>query len=105
MQEFITVDNAMSQFEKSSGCKMHRDPNGGKCKALGRCRGTLQQEELPCNFFYLSDHLDMLGDMLTRKVNGDDLKEKVKNMVGRKVHATGHEVSQPELLCLLQSLA
>jgi hypothetical protein len=63
MQEFVLVDRAMSLFEKSSGCKMHRDPTAGKCKflALGRWRGTLNQEDLPCNFFSLSDHLDMLG--------------------------------------------
>ena len=90
MQEFITVDSAMSLFEKSSGCKMHRDPNAGKCKflALGRWKGTLSQEDLPCNFFSLSDHLDMLGVTLkatymgTRKTNGDELQEKMKNVVG-----------------------
>ena len=90
MQEFVLVDRAMSTFEKSSGCKMHRDPASGKCKflALGRWRGTLQQEDLPCNFFTLSDHLDMLGVTLkatymsTRKANGDELQSKMKNVVG-----------------------
>ena len=69
---------------------MHRDPTAGKCKflALGRWRGTLMQEDLPCNFFSLSDHLDMLGVTLkatymsTRKANGDELQEKIKNVVG-----------------------
>ena len=32
MAEFLTVDNACSLFEKSSGCKLHRDPSTGKCK-------------------------------------------------------------------------
>ena len=90
MQEFLLVDKAMSLFEMSSGCKMHRDPTSGKCKflALGRWRGTLNQEDLTCNFFSLSDHLDMLGVTLkatytaTRKVNGDELQEKIKNVVG-----------------------
>ena len=90
MAEFLLVDRAMLLFEKSSGCKMHRDPTAGKCKflALGRWRGTLTQENLPCNFFSLSDHLDMLGVTLkatytsTRKANGDDLQDKIKNMVG-----------------------
>ena len=56
--------------------------------ALGRWRGTLNQEDLPCNFFSLSDHLDMLGVTLkatyiaTRKVNGDELQERIKNVVG-----------------------
>ena len=90
MQEFTLVDQAMTIFEKSSGCKLHRDPKAGKCKflPLGRWRGTLTQEDLPCNFFSLSDHLDMLGVTLmatytaTRKANGDDLQDKIKNQVG-----------------------
>ena len=90
MQEFILVDKAMDVFEKSSGCRMHRDPASDKCKflPLGRWRGTLTQEDLPCNFFSLSDHLDMLGVTLkatytaTRKENGDELQAKMKNIVG-----------------------
>ena len=90
MAEFLLVDRAMNLFEKSSGCKMHRDPEAGKCKflALGRWRGTLTQEDLPCNFFSLSDHLDMLGVTLkatftaTRKANGDELQDKIKKVVG-----------------------
>ena len=77
----------MSLFEKSSGCKLHRDPAAGKYKflALGRRRGVLTQEELPCNFFFLSNHLDMLGVTLTamhtstRKINGDNLQDTMKN--------------------------
>ena len=43
MSEFILVDKAMQLFERSSGCKMHRDPLSEKCKflPLGRWRGTL----------------------------------------------------------------
>ena len=90
MEEFILVDKAMSLFEKSSGCKLHRDPAAGKCKflALGRWRGVLTQEDLPCNFFSLSDHLDMLGVTLTatyistRKINGDNLQERLKGQIG-----------------------
>ena len=53
MAEFLLVDKAMMLFERSSGCKMHRDPEAGKCKflALGRWKGTLTQEDLPCHFF------------------------------------------------------
>ena len=46
------------------------------------------QEDLPCNFFSLSDHLDMLGVTLkatymsTRKVNGDELQDRMKKVVG-----------------------
>ena len=90
MQEFVLVDKAMEIFEKSSGCIMHRDPTTDKCKflPLGRWRGTLTQEDLPCKFFSLSDHLDMLGVTLkathtaTRKANGHELQEKMKNVIG-----------------------
>ena len=90
MQAFLLVNSAMAIFEGSSGCKKHRDPASGKCKflALGRWKGNVTQEDLPCNFFSLSDHLDMLGVTLkatyiaTRKANGDELQEKVKNVVG-----------------------
>ena len=49
MEEFILVDNAMTLFEKSSGCKLHRDPEARKCKffALGRWRGTLTRKTYP----------------------------------------------------------
>ena len=90
MAEFTLVDQAMLLFEKSSGCKMHRDPLSNKCKflPLGRWRGSLTQEDIPCPFFLLSDHLDMLGATLkatytaTRKANGDALVEKIKKTVG-----------------------
>ena len=90
MEEFLLVDRAMLLFEKSSGCKMHRDPTAGKCKllALGRWKGTLTQEDLPRNFFSLSDHLEMLGLTLkatysaTRKANGDELQDTIKQVVG-----------------------
>ena len=34
IQEFSIVDHASELFEKSSGCKLHRDPESGKCKFL-----------------------------------------------------------------------
>ena len=63
MQEFSLVDMAMSLFEKASGCQLHRDPASKKCKflPLARWRGTLQQEDIPCTYMSLSDHLEMLG--------------------------------------------
>ena len=90
MQEFLLVDRASALFERSSGCKLHRDPASGKCKflPLGRWRGTLTQEDVPCNYMVISDHLDMLGVELrathtqTRKVNGDILQDKIKNTIG-----------------------
>ena len=90
MNEFILVNQVMMMFERSSGCMMHRDPTSEKCKflALGRWKGTLAQEDLPFDFFRLSEHLDMLGVtlkatyMATRKVNGDELQVRIQNVVG-----------------------
>ena len=90
MKEFLLVDQASLLFEKASGCVLHRDPNSGKCKVLllGRWRGTFQQEDIPVNYFIISDYLDMVGVELratntkTRMVNGDELVKRVKNKVG-----------------------
>ena len=89
MEEFMVVDRSLSLFEKASGCKVHRDPSSMKCKflPLGRWRSTLQQEDIPCNYMTLADHLDMVGVTLkatwtqTRKINGDALKQRVDNTV------------------------
>ena len=89
MQEFILVDNAAKMFEGASGCKLHRDPTVGKCKflPLGRWKGTLEQEDIPCNYMQISDHLDMVGVVLktthtqTRKTNGDEIQSRVKNTI------------------------
>ena len=89
MAEFQTVDNALTLFENASGCKVHRDPRNQKCKflALGRWRNTLQQEDIPCRYMTLSDHLDMVGVTLmaswakTRKANGDELQKRVDNKI------------------------
>ena len=86
MNKFILVDQAMRIFENSSGCRMHRDPTSGKCKFLhlGRWKGTLTKEDLPCNFFSLSEHLDMLGVTLkatytaTGKTNGYELPSRIQ---------------------------
>ena len=90
MEEFLLVDRAAAMFEGASGCKLHRDPAVGKCKflPLGRWKGTLQQEDIPCNYMLLSDHLDMVGVILkathtqTRKANGDEIQSRVKNTIG-----------------------
>ena len=62
MVEFLLVDEAAAKFEKASGCRLHRDPQLGKCKflPLGRWRGTLQQEDIPCNIMVLSDQIDIV---------------------------------------------
>ena len=89
MQEFTTVDNSLALFERASGCKVHRDPLNKKCKflPLGKWRTSLKQEDIPCDYMTLSDHLDMVGVTLmaswvkTRKENGDALQSKIKNTV------------------------
>ena len=89
MDEFGLVDRAMSLFEKASGCQLHRDPATKKCKflPLARWKGTLRQEDIPCAYMSLSDHLEMLGVELrstwtqTRKANGDALQERVDNII------------------------
>ena len=90
MAEFALLDNACSLFERSSGCKLHRDPASNKCKmlALGRWKGTLQQEDIPLPYLQLTDHLDFLGCKLyanynaTRRENGEILKTRVKDQIG-----------------------
>ena len=87
MEEFMVVDRAMHFFERSSGCRLHRDPATKKCKflPLARWRGTLEQSDIPCNYMTISEHLDMLGVELratwvqTRKVNGDEVQKRVDN--------------------------
>ena len=90
MDEFELIDKGSSLFERSSGCKIHRDPSSGKCKflPLGRWRGTLKQDDIPFPYMVLSDHLDMVGVELkatytqTRKANGDILQTRIKNTIG-----------------------
>ena len=90
MEEFNLVDRACTLMERASGVKLHRDPDSGKVKflPLSRWRGTLSQEDLPCQYVRLSDHLDFVGVELratytqTRKANGDILQSRMKNTVG-----------------------
>ena len=87
--EFKVVDSSLALFERASGCKLHRDPLNKKCKflPLGSWRTTLKQEDIPCEYMTLSDHLDMIGVTLmatwtkTRKTNGDALQSKIKNTI------------------------
>ena len=89
MAEFSVVDKAMQLFENASGCKLHRNPSSKKCKflPLARWKGTLQQEDIPCAYMTISDHLDMLGVELraswtqTRKANGDMVQARVENTI------------------------
>ena len=95
MEEFMLVDQAMTLFEKASGCKLHRDPANKKCKflPLARWRGTLDQDDIPCNYMTISDHLEMVGVELratwtqTRKANGEIVQQRVADTV--KLWKTG----------------
>ena len=90
MADFSLVDRACELFEKSSGHRLHRNPASNKCKvlALGRWKGTLQQEDIPLPYLKLTDHLDFLGCKLyanysaSRRENGEILKKKVKDLIG-----------------------
>ena len=89
MQELDLVDNACALLEMASGVKLHRDPTAGKVNflALGRCRGTLTQEDIT-QFIKLSDHLSFFGVELratfsqTRRANGDQVQSRVANTIG-----------------------
>ena len=89
MAEFTIVDKGCQLFERSSGCKLHRDPSSNKCKflPLGRWRGTLQQEDIPLRYMKISESLDMVGVELkaswiqTRKVNGDICQSKMVRII------------------------
>jgi hypothetical protein len=90
MAEFGIVDTAAGLFERSSGCRLHRDPVKGKCQALplGRWRNTLQQEDTGLPYLRLSDSIRMVGVELTaswqhsRRINCDRLLKSVRNLVG-----------------------
>ena len=90
MYEFKLVERIMTIFEQSSGCKMHRTTESQKCKflPLSKWKGSLKQEDIPFDFFTLSDHLDFLGVTLmatpaaTRKSNGDHLQDRVRKTIG-----------------------
>ena len=67
MNEFLLVDRASLLFKNESDCELHRDPASGKVKflPLGRWRGTLQQEDITLPYIVLSEHLDMVGVVLS----------------------------------------
>ena len=89
ISEFNVVDKAMELFENASGCRLHRDPVTKKCKflPLAKWKGTLKQEDIPCSYMTLSDHLEMIGVELrstwsqTRKANGDIVQTRVDNTI------------------------
>ena len=90
MQEFKLIDKGSALFEAASGCMLHRDPSSGKVKflPLGRWKGTLEKKDIPVKYIALAEHLDMVGVKLkpsftqSRKLNCDEVQEKVKKVVG-----------------------
>ena len=89
MAEFTLVDQA-ALFERSSSCKLQRDPATGKFQvlSLGRWKGTLQQEDIPHRYMELTGSLAMVGVeltlcwMRTRQVNCENLRSRVQKTVG-----------------------
>ena len=91
MKELKLVNDASALFEAASGCKLHRDPASKKCKllALGKWRNKLTEEDLPtdCQYFVVSDVLDMVGVQLkatwiqTKKTNGDIIQDRVTKTI------------------------
>ena len=100
MNEFVTVDKGVKLFEDLSGCSLHRDPPSNKCKLfpLGRLIGTLTQEDIPFPHLRLSEHLNMLGVVVTAKYaqtrkkeqrqHGDHSQEHNGQMEDGKVHGS-----------------
>ena len=89
MAEFFLVDEAAALFERSSGCRLHRDPATGKCQVLplGRWKGTLQQEDIPFPYMKLAASLAMVGVeltscwMRTRQVSCEILRTRIQNTI------------------------
>ena len=90
ISEFSIVDTAARLFEQSSGCRLHRDPEKGKCQALplGKWRNTLKQEDTGLPYLRLSSSIRMVGVELTaswqqsRATNCDRLLKSVRELVG-----------------------
>ena len=120
MDELSLVNSASALFESASGCRLHRDPTSLKCKVLllGKWRTKLQQKDLPadCQYFVVSDHLDMVGVELratwvqTRKSNGDIIQSRVANTInswrgGKFMDLTHHNAALvSERLCSIQGM-
>ena len=87
-EEFYTIDNSMRLFEEASGCRLHRDPESGKCNilVLGKW-STWSQNDIPLKFLKLTNNLNFLGvrlaknASLTRSINGEELIQKVKTKI------------------------
>ena len=56
--------------------------------SIGPVESQLQQKDLPVKYISIAAHLDMVGVQLTasfnhtRQINGDKLREKVRNIIG-----------------------
>ena len=89
MQEFNTVIFSCTLLERAGGVRLHRSIHRDKVKflALGRWKGTLQQEDIPFNFIKLSESLDFIGVNLcatfskTRQSNCEIVERRVSDTV------------------------
>ena len=90
LDEFLAADEGADLFERAAGTKLHRDPNSDKCKflPLGRWRRELTQADIPTPYMKITSSLDMVGVKLcatwssSRALNGDIVKDKVKQLIG-----------------------
>ena len=90
IREFCVADEGATLFERAAGTQLHRDPTSDKCKflPLGKWRQELAQNDIPTPYMKLTDSLDMVGVKLcatwslTRAMNGNLIKEKVKKLIG-----------------------
>ena len=89
MQDFNIVIHACTLLERAGGVKLHRSLHRDKVRflALGRWKGTLQQEDIPFPFIKLSDQLDFIGVTLTatfmqtRRLNCEVIEKRVCDTV------------------------
>ena len=89
MQEFYIVIHACTLLERAGGVKLHRSLHRDKVRflALGRWKGTLQQEDIPFPFIKLSEQLDFIGVTLTatfmqtRRLNCEVIEKRVCDTV------------------------
>ena len=88
IEDFYTIEKAVTLYEQSSGCKLHRDIKSKKCKIslLGKWKDW-HQDSIPFKYIAKSDHLDMLGVQLfnnyvkTRQENCESIIKKIKNKI------------------------
>ena len=99
MEEISLIVEQCRKLERSSGVKLQRDPNSGKCKILplGSWKTTLLQEMILCDFIKITDSLDCIGVKLcsnfymTRVKNIEFIVDKVQKITN--MWKAGHHMA------------